>query len=107
MSQEVYRITGSEGGTCSCSHKLRKGKDYYLVDTKSQAHTLCEQCGKERGLDRWWGTKETVSVEEMRRKWFGGEPIKEVICKRVPQFMSKSRNLSTTRERMLAVAVEV
>ena len=105
--QNIYKVIGGGGGRCGCGHKQLKGKCYYLVDTGNRSYTLCEHCGKMRGLDRWWGAKEMITAEELQKHWFGGEPIKEVVCKRLPRYTKRSGNSSTKREEMLKVAVEV
>ena len=104
--QSVYKIVGGSGGRCSCGHKQRRGKCYYLVNTVGRTYTICEVCGHGQGLDRWWGAKKEITVEEMSAQWFGGEPVKEVVCRQLRQYTRESRN-STKREEMLKVAVEV
>ena len=104
--QSIYKIIEGSGGRCSCGHRQRIGDPYYLVETNERAHTLCKTCGKERGLDRWWGTKAEVTAEEMAGKWFGGEPIKEVVCRQLKPYIRKLGN-SQKKEEMLRVAVDV
>ena len=104
--QTLYKIVNGSGGRCSCGHLQRIGKCYYLVDTGNRAYSVCEQCGKEQGLNEWWGAKKEITAEEMQRMWFGAEPLKEVVCRQLKQYISKSKN-STKREEMLRVAVDV
>jgi hypothetical protein len=104
--QSIYKIVGGGGGRCSCGHNQRIGRCYYLVDTGGRLYTMCEICGKQQGLNEWWGTKKTITVEEMNAHWFGGEPVKEVVCRQLKQYTRGLGN-SLKREEMLRVAVEV
>ena len=106
MAQTIYKIIGGSGGTCSCGHKQRKKDAYYLVDTGNREYTVCNDCGKGQGLDRWWGAKKEITAEEMSKHWFGAMPIKEVVCRQLPQYIRKS-SVSCKREEALRVAVEV
>ena len=104
--QDIYKIMGGSGGRCSCGHSQRKGKCYYLVDTTSRAYTMCEHCGQVQGLDKWWGAKKEVTVEEMQAHWFGAEPVKEVVCRVLRKYTPKLRS-NSNREHLLEIAVEV
>lgn len=105
--QSIYKIVGGGGGRCECRHNQQKGQCYYLIDTTSRQYTVCEHCGKEQGLDRWWGAKKAITVEEMNAHWFGHEPVKEVVCRQLKQYTKESRPSSVKREEILRVAVEV
>jgi hypothetical protein len=104
--QKIYKIINGGGGKCSCGHNQHIGKCYYLLETGVRTYTMCQQCGKEQGLDRWWGDKQEITVEEMRAHWFGAEPIKEVVCRQLNQYTRKSEP-SQKREEMLKNAVSV
>jgi hypothetical protein len=105
--QSIYKIVEGAGGRCGCGHIQRRGDCYYLIDTATSAYTVCQHCGKEQGLDRWWGEKKEITAEEMSKHWFESMPIKEVVCRELRQYTRKSSNVSSKREEMLRVAVEV
>lgn len=104
--QTIYKISGGAAARCSCGHRKKLREFSYLIDTGGRMYTLCEKCGKERGMHQWWGAKKEITVEEMERMWFGGEKVKEVICRRLPQYTKRLGN-SQKREEMLKVAVDV
>lgn len=104
--QSIYKIVGGSGGKCGCGHNQKKGDCYYLVDTQSRTYTLCQWCGKQQGLDNWWGTKRAMTSEEMSEHWFGAEPMKEVVCQRLGRYTKESK-VSSTKEEMLRIAVDV
>jgi hypothetical protein len=106
VMQTLYKIVGGLGGRCSCGHKQRKGDCYYLVDTNSRAYTVCKGCGKIQGMNEWWGAKKEITAEEMRKMWFGAEPIKEVVCSQLRKYTKRLRE-GSKREEALRVAVEV
>ena len=103
--QNIYKV--SEGhGRCSCGHSVVKGRGYFLIDMQTRAYTLCNECGKEQGLDKWWGAREMISPEQMHEHWFNAEPIKEIVCRQLKQYVRERRD-SSKKEEMLRVAVEV
>lgn len=105
--QKIYKVRGGHGGTCSCGHRQRLGEDYYIVETGEHAYSVCNGCGRQQGLDAWWGRNESVTVEEMERMWFGGQQVREVVCTRLSSYTRKSNGRSRRREEMLENAVEV
>jgi len=104
--QSIYKIVGGGGGRCSCGHKQRIKSAYYLIETGGRTYTVCEGCGKRQGLNEWWGAKKEITAEEMKKMWFGAEPIKEVVCSQLRKYTKRLRE-GSKREEALRVAVEV
>lgn len=81
----IYKIVGSDGGgRCSCGHIHYKGAPYYMVDMVSKSYSFCEKCAVG---NHFIGT--TVTSEQMRKMWFGGEKIEAVVSKRLERFAPK------------------
>ena len=98
---KVYKISGGESGRCGCGHRTHRGETYWLIDGEKTTKSLCDDCGKKKGLR---GAK--VTAEELAKYWFEGEPLKEVVCVKLNPFMKESKN-SLKREEMLEAAVDV